>query len=644
MKLIKLARPSLVQFDPDQPLAKTVDSMIAHELISAPVVQNKKIVGILNLASAQKKIHKGAVLVKDAMQTDIIIYKEGMELEDALLENNSWFPAEDAQGNFVGIIMTKTLISYLSNKLVNQSQHSQELFEQASVKQLNLELDTIIESSFDGIAICDHEGRGMRFNQAHARLTGLDASHFIGQHINDLFEKGIFEYESITAKALREGRTITSVQNISPTGKQVLVTSYPIFDNEGKVSRVVSNIQDISELHKLSDLVQLELSIESSMGESATSASKYSYQERQYILPRPLIDTAVSRLGDELSQSKFLATHQTELPELMIEQLRKDKIIVKSPEMLKLFNLAIRTARTDSTVLLLGESGVGKEVLSRVIHNTSTRASSGRFIQINCGAIPETLLESELFGYEAGAFTGANPQGKPGMFELANLGTLLLDEIGDLSANLQVKLLRVLQEQEVYRLGGISPIKLNVRIIAATNCNIWERVQEGVFREDLFYRLYVLPIEVPPLRERKEDILPLTMHFIHLYNEKYGVEKHFDPKAISILESYGWPGNVRELQNVIERLLVVTEEDLVQPMHVLTQLSKFKNKVNSPITVNEILPIQQAKEMLEKELIIMAFNCYPSIRKAAEALGLDHSNVMRKATKYGIKKEYKIYS
>ncbi len=400
--------------------------------------------------------------------------------------------------------------------------------------------------------------------------------------------------ESITTKALRERRTITSVQKIRTTGKKVLVTSNPIFDIEGKVSRVVNNVRDISELHKL---------------------------------------------NEELRESKLLATrYQTELSQLMLERLKKDKIIAESPGMLKLFNLAIRTARTDSSVLLLGESGVGKEVLSRVIHNTSNRAASGSFIQINCGAIPENLLESELFGYEAGAFTGANPHGKPGMFELANLGTLLLDEIGDLSSNLQVKLLRVLQEQEVYRLGGIRPIKLDVRIIATTNRNIWKRVQEGTFRKDLFYRLNVLPIEVPPLRERKEDILPLTIHFIHHYNEKYGVEKRLDPKVFSILESYSWPGNVRELQNVLERLLVVTEEELIQPSQVQIQLSKFKTKFNSPITVNEILPIQQAKEMLEKELITMAFNCYPSIRKASEVLGLDHSNIMRKAMKYGIKK------
>lgn len=464
----------------------------------------------------------------------------------------------------------------------------------ASVQQLNLELDAIIESSYDGVMITDHEGRGIRINNALARLTGLDASHFEGKFIKNLFETGIFEYESITVKALREGRTVNSIQKVSTTGKEVFVTGNPIFDADGKVARVVTNVRDLTELN---------------------------------------------RLNKELHESKLLASrYQTELSRLIVEQLSKEKVIAKSPGMMEIFNLAVRAAQTDATVLILGESGVGKEVLSRVIHNASSRAGIGTFVQINCGAIPENLLESELFGYEGGAFTGASREGKPGMFEIADRGTLLLDEIGDLPTNLQVKLLRVLQEHEMFRIGGTKPIKLDVRIIAATNQNIWERVQEGVFREDLFYRLNVLPIEVPPLRARKEDILPLAMHFIQLYNEKYRVEKRLDPACLPILESYSWPGNVRELQNVLERLLVLTDGDIIEADQVQKQLTKFGNRSLSPISVNELMPIQEAKEMLEKKLISMAFETYPSIRKAAEALGIDHSNILRKAAKYGLQK------
>lgn len=699
MEIIKLARPSPVQFEPDQPLSEAVDILIAEELGSAPVIKDRQLVGVLNLAEALKwartdENRQREGKVRDAMRTEITVYRKDGELEETPLEDGSWFPVGDDQGNFAGIIDLRELLAYLIRTLATQRQRNQIVLESvangiiaintsgeimmlnsaacrilgvgreiigrpmkevfpnsdlpailktgltqysqkleingrtiisnrspiicnnkiagaiavfqditelesiscqlASVQELNRELDAIIESSYDGVMITDQEGRGIRINKSLARLTGLDSSYFEGKYIDDLFEKGIFQYESITVKALREGRTVTSVQKISTTGKEVLVTGNPVFDAEGNVTRVVTNVRDVTELH---------------------------------------------RLKEELKESKLLATrYKTELSQLMLEKLKEIKIIAASPGMVKLFNLAIRTANTDATVLILGESGVGKEVLARIIHNASNRTETGSFVQINCGAIPENLLESELFGYEPGAFTGASREGKAGMFEIADHGTLLLDEIGDLPVNLQVKLLRVLQEQEVYRLGSTRPIKLDVRIIAATNRNIWERVQEGTFREDLFYRLNVLPIEVPPLRERKEDILPLTMHFIQLYNEKYSVKKRLDPKALPLLEAYSWPGNVRELQNVMERLFVITDEESIQASQVLEQLTKFRTKFNTPITVNKLLPIQEAKEMVEKILIGMAFDYYPSIRKAAEALGLDHSNIVRKAAKYGIQR------
>lgn len=699
MDVSKLSKSCPVQLDPDQPLSEAVDILIANELCFAPVIKDKLLLGILNLASALKWIQtndpsKMHSLVKDAMQTKVTPYREGIEIEEISREDNFWFPTEDAQGNFDGIIMVKDLFSILANKITFQNERTQSLLESvpvgilainssgnielmnkaayrilgvdsnvigrpmksvfpasnltdiietgkteygqkleingrtiisnrspiilddnisgavaifqdiaeienissklASVRQLNLELDAIIESSYDGVMITDQEGKGIRINQSLARLTGLDATNFEGKFIDDLFEKGIFQYSSITIRALQEGQTITGIQKVSTTGKEVLVTGNPIFNTEGKVHRVVTNVRDVSELHKV---------------------------------------------REELRETELLANrYHTELSQLTLERLKKDKIIVQNPGMIKLFDLAVRAARTDVTVLLLGESGVGKEVFSRVIHNTSSRYFTGSFIQINCGAIPENLLESELFGYEPGSFTGANLKGKPGIFEIATHGTLLLDEIGDLPKNLQVKLLRVLQEQEVYRLGSTSPIKLDARIIAATNLNIWERVKEGTFREDLFYRLNVLPIDVPPLRERREDIVPLCLHFIQLYNEKYGITKRLDPKAIPILESYSWPGNVRELQNVLERLMVVTDEELIQAEQVEIQLTKFKTKSNSPITVNQLIPIHEARDILEKELINMALDSYPSIRKAAEVLGLDHSNIVRKVAKYGIKR------
>lgn len=560
MGIQKVVRPSTVVLDPDQPLQEALGIMINEDANSARVFKNSQLVGILRLTAGLKWVQSGKGQKQDSKVRDVMESEIGLYVE-----------TED---------------------LIANSKRNQSIL--ASVQQLNRELDAIIESSYDGVMITDSEGIGIRVNEALCRLTGLDVTHFEGKFIKNLFETGIFEYEPITVKALREGKIVTSVQKISTTGKEVFVTGNPIFDADGKVFRVVTNVRDLTELNTL---------------------------------------------NKELKESQLLATrYQEELSQLMAERLAKDKVIAKSSRMVETFNLAIRAAQTYATVLILGESGVGKEVLARVIHNASSRANTGSFVQINCGAIPENLLESELFGYEPGAFTGANREGKPGMFEIADRGTLLLDEIGDLPTNLQVKLLRVLQEQEIYRIGGTKPIKLDVRIIAATNQDIWERVHEGVFREDLFYRLNVLPIEVPPLRERREDILPLALHFIQLYNEKYGVEKRLDPKALPVLESYGWPGNVRQLQNVMERLLVITDGEMIEADHVQQQFKKFGYRFHSPITVNELVSIPVARELLEKKLISMAFDSYPSVRKAAEVLGLDHSSILRKAAKYGLQK------
>lgn len=593
MRINKPVGPSPVVFDPDPPLkdAQSIlesmpNGIIAINHVGEIIFLNQEACRLLQV----DRDAMGKPIVElfptsnlpDIYKTGNIQYGHRLEVKGrTLISNRSPIIYNNIIIGAVAVFQDITEMEKLSSQL-------------ASVQQLYRELDTIIESSYDGVMITDHEGRGIRINNALARLTGLDATHFEGKFIKDLFETGIFEYESITIKALRESRTVNSVQKVSTTGKEVFVTGNPIFDADGKVVRVVTNVRDLTELN---------------------------------------------RLNRELQESQLLASrYQTELSQLILERLSKEKVIAKSPGMVEIFNLAVRASQTYATVLILGESGVGKEVLARVIHNASSRANTGSFVQINCGAIPENLLESELFGYESGAFTGANREGKPGMFEIADRGTLLLDEIGDLPTNLQVKLLRVLQEQQIYRIGGTKPIKLDVRIIAATNRNIWELVQEGAFREDLFYRLNVLPIEVPPLRERKEDILPLALHFIQLYNEKYGVEKRLDSKALPVLESYSWPGNVRELQNVMERLLVITDGEMIEAGSVQEQLARFGNRFHSPITVNELMPIQEAKELLEKKLISMAFDSYPSVRKAAEALGLDHSNILRKAAKYGLQK------
>jgi len=459
-----------------------------------------------------------------------------------------------------------------------------------SVRHLYNQMDTIFESSFDGIMLTDANGKGVRINKALARLTGLDESYFVEKPIDDLLKRDIFRCESVTIKSLREGRTVTGVQYVIPTDKELLVTGSPIYDSEGRVAGVLTNVRDITELNQLKE---------------------------------------------KLRESQMLtARYHAELSQLLVEKLRHDTVIAESREMLKLLNLTIRVAQTDSTVLIAGESGVGKEVVARVIHNTSERAKHGNLIQINCGAIPENLLEAELFGYEPGAFTGARKQGKMGLFELAQKGSIMLDEIADLPMNLQVKLLRVLQEHEVYRLGGIKPIKLDVRVIAASNKDLWNCVMMGTFREDLFYRINVVPIVVPPLRQRREDIVPLALHFLKGFKEKYGVEKRLENKAIAVLEDYPWPGNVRELENIIERLGVFCEGAMITAQQVAEQLYRDEKKPLPAVTVNSLLPLKEAQEMLEMELLNMALARCKTTRKAAEILGIAHSSVVRKAARY----------
>ncbi|WP_165876411.1 sigma-54 interaction domain-containing protein, partial [Heliophilum fasciatum] len=293
--------------------------------------------------------------------------------------------------------------------------------------------------------------------------------------------------------------------------------------------------------------------------------------------------------------------------------------------------LILRVAKVDSTVLLLGESGVGKEGLAKLLHTQSGRAQ-GPFIKVNCGAIPEPLLESELFGYESGAFTGAKKEGKMGMFELAHNGTLFLDEIGDLPINLQVKLLRVLQEREIVRVGGTKPRAINVRILAATHRDLGAMAQEGRFREDLFFRLNVVPIAIPPLRQRRSDIIPLLYHFRDKFSKKYGIIRDFTPEVVDAFFSFDWPGNVRELENMVERLMVVSPGELIDSSQLPPNF-QVRLPEKSGLVVRSLMPLKEAVAELERQLITKAMEEYGSTYKAAEVLGVNQSTVARRVAR-----------
>ncbi|NHC42528.1 sigma 54-interacting transcriptional regulator [Bacillus sp. MM2020_1] len=317
-------------------------------------------------------------------------------------------------------------------------------------------------------------------------------------------------------------------------------------------------------------------------------------------------------------------------------------MVVHSQKMKDVLHTIEMVSKVSTTVLLLGESGVGKEMFAKTIHQLGNRGSKP-FIAVNCGAIPENLLESELFGYVGGAFSGANKNGAPGKFELANEGIIFLDEIAELPLNLQVKLLRILQEKEVTPLGSSKPIHIDVQIIAATNQSLEKMVREGRFREDLYYRLNVVPIEIPSLRERTEEIPYLIYHFVGKYNSLYHRNINILPDAIDLLCIYDWPGNVRQLENTIERIVVTSKELIVDSSLVYKYIPK-KTAVKDPPIIHHIIPMQEAVDMIEEQLIKMAIDKYKSVKLAAKVLDISQPTMSRKYKKIREKMQHKTLS
>ncbi|WP_129596010.1 sigma-54-dependent Fis family transcriptional regulator [Anaerophilus nitritogenes] len=452
------------------------------------------------------------------------------------------------------------------------------------VQDISKKLDAVIESSYDGIYITDGHANTLKINKSYERITGVKREEMLGKNMLNLENEGYIS-ESATLKVLSSKKTTTIHQKFK-TGKNALVTSTPIFDEKNQITLVVTNVRDITQL---------------------------------------------SLLKEQLEKNKELAQkYYSEIEEMRMQLLSTLHIIAEDEKMLEVARMAKRVAKVDTTILILGETGVGKEEFAKFIHKNSNRKRK-QFIKVNCGAIPTTLIESELFGYEKGAFTGANRQGKMGLFEVANGGTLFLDEIGELPLNMQVKLLRVLQENEIKRVGGVESIKVDVRILAATNRNLEKMVKENQFREDLYYRLHVVPICIPSLRERRGDILPLVRHFLSELNIKYGWNKRFSKDALEILYEYDWPGNVRELKNIVERVFIMSNEqeiiceDLPKIIYAKNTSSKF---------IEEIIPLKEAVASVERELLERAFEKYKNVRGAAKALGIDPSTFVRKRQKY----------
>lgn len=466
------------------------------------------------------------------------------------------------------------------------SEHESIKNELQQLREAKKELEVIFDSSFDEIFVLDGNGIVKRINKAGETNYGVKTEQFIGQSIFELEKQGYFS-PSVARMVFEKKARVTTTQKTS-SGKELIVTGNPVFDEQGGIDRIVINSRDVSELSSLR---------------------------------RRLMET--ERLAE---------TYRKQVMQLESGRTLANEFISCSPHMINLLELVDRVAKVDSTVLITGESGVGKGLVASRIHQQSYR-NKGPFISINCGAIPENLLESELFGYVSGAFTGAKKGGKKGLIKAGDGGTVFLDEVAELPLNLQVKLLHVIQQKTVTPVGSTTPENIDVRFIAATNRNIKEMVREGTFREDLFYRLNVIPIEIPPLRQRREDIIPLVEHYLDVINEKYGMVKKLAPETRDYLEQYNWPGNVREIENLVERFAVTADTVEILPCH-LPEYVINQSSLDRKIYVPYLCPLENAVRDVEKQLIEKAYRKYGNTYRMAEALGVNQSTVVRKMKKY----------
>ncbi len=457
-------------------------------------------------------------------------------------------------------------------------------------RQRELDAFAIGDAIADGICLTDGTGLVLAVNRAYTDITGIEENQIVGYQIEAILAQGLFN-RAVTHLVIEQKKKISQFSTITSNKKKVLITGNPYFDDEGNVVQVLTVMRDLTEIISIKDKLE-----------------KAERESERYL--------------DELNYYKSL-------------QVGRGGLIGESGDIKKIRELISYVAKTEATVLITGETGVGKEVIAREIHQSSNR-SGAPYIKVNCAAIPDSLLESELFGYEKGAFTGAQNKEKPGMFELANGGTLLLDEIGEMPINLQSKLLRVLQERELMRIGGTKSVKVDVRVIASTNQSLQKQIESGRFREDLYYRLNVVPIHIPPLRDRIDDIPLLAHMMLAKFNLKYEKDKKLSQGAIDVLDRYRWPGNVRELGNVIERIIVSDDEVVINEESVMTVLGRYMEG-NLPVTLKATVNLKEAVAQLEKELIEQALIKYKSTYKAAEALGTSQPTLFRKAKQLGIK-------
>lgn len=443
---------------------------------------------------------------------------------------------------------------------------------------------TLMEYDQSSLMISDGNGIVVFAGQETVDNCGHDKSWYIGRSIYDLEKQGVF-YPSVTRMVLETGKEQVVIQKTALADKHLVAIGVPVFDENGQIEQVLSITKDYTAQVNLSSII------------------------------------AKMEFGMNITESKGDAL---------------DEIITCNEKMIDIKNLIRLVAPTNSTVLILGETGTGKEVLAKAIHKMSKR-SEKPFVVVSCGSLSPNIVESELFGYEAGSFTGANREGKKGLLESASGGTVFLDEIGELPLDQQVKLLHVLQEKSIVRVGGTEQIPLDIRVIAATNRDLREQIEKGNFREDLFYRLNVVSINIPSLSRRREDIPLFIKHFTKKFNEYHSTNKVISKNVMNLLSRHEWPGNVRELENLVERLIVTSPSNYIDAEDLPWEIPGITADELNTVTVKEIAPLAEVIESAERQLLEMARYEYGTTSAMAEILEVNQSTVSRKMKTYGIK-------
>jgi PAS domain S-box-containing protein len=443
------------------------------------------------------------------------------------------------------------------------------------------ELDNIVESVCDDLLITDGDGVILKASQSFGETYGIKPAEMIGRNVSDMEGEGYFN-PSVTKMVISSKEKVTTTQK-NKNGRDIIVTAIPVFD-DGKLVFVISFCRDITD---------------------------YMALQHQY-----------ENLENEVRHYK------EELRLLKCKSGEDYGVVAESDSTIRIIKTIDQIADFDATVLLTGNSGVGKSLFARLIHDKSSRKNNP-FVEISCGAIPNNLLESELFGYEPGSFTGANRSGKKGLVEHAQNGTLFLDEVSELPLDLQVKVLNVVQNKKFMPVGSGKEVQVDFRLIAATNKNLEDLVHAGLFREDLYYRLKVIPINIPPFKERKEDLLHLCIFFIDQFNAEYKLAKSLSYQVTEVFRKYDWPGNIRELGNLIERLVLTSETDRIGLECLPEEMQYLESHIEGS---EDSLPM--AVDKLERRLVRKAYKETGTTTGVARLLGISQPTTVRKIKKY----------